>query len=286
MAQESSATDQFMSGLNSDGLIVPVKAATIFAAHEASQFLSGAIIPVVNAPNGVLQVPELTSVDATKVSSEADPGVDVTVTTPGGTKNTIVANLYAARTVLRDLGAIDPTEIGRVLGNAVAKKFDLDVMAAMVNMPQQENAESSGDLTVKELMKAVGNIRANGETGKLYAVVNAAVYSELMNDIGSSAFAGSQLQNGVYANGFLGNIAGVDCYVSSYLNDTNIGLSSKNAQAAVFSADAFRIAMQKNVDVESARRPEAVGTDIVASLHAAVAAIDTAARGTMIINAS
>ena len=284
MAQNSSVTDQYMSVINSDAMIVPVKAATVFAAHEASPFLGGNIIPVVNAPNGVLQVPELTSVDASKISSEADPGTDVTVTTPGGTKNTIVSNLYAARTVLRDLGAVDAQEVGRVLGNAVAKKFDIDVIAAMTGCTEQENAESSRDLTVKELMKAAGNIRANGETGKLFALINAAVYGELMNNIGSSAFAGGNFQDSVYANGRIGNIAGIECYTTSYLNDTNTGLSSHNVQAAVISADAFRIAMQKNVDVEMGRRPEAVGMDVVASLHAGVAAIDAANRGVLIVD--
>tara|TARA_R110002020_G_scaffold475902_1_gene714010 strand:- start:2327 stop:3187 length:861 start_codon:yes stop_codon:yes gene_type:complete len=286
MAQGASTTDQYMSVLNSDALIVPVKAATVYAAHEASLFLGGNIIPIVNAPNGVLQVPELTSVDATKVSSEADPGVDITVTTPGGAKNLVATNLYAARTVLRDLGAIDPQEVGRVLGNSVAKKFDLDVMANMAGCTEQENAESGGDLTVKELMKAIGTIRGNGETGKLYGLVNAAVYAELMNNIGSNAFAGGNFQDTAMASGFLGTVAGVDLFTTSYLNDTNVGLSSHNVQAAVFSQDAFRIAMQKNVDVEIARRAEAVGSDVVASLHAGIGGIDAGNRGVLIINES
>ena len=42
--------------------------------------------------------------------------------------------------------------------------------------------------------------------------------------------------------------------------------------------------MQKNVDVEMGRRPEAVGMDVVASLHAGVAAIDAANRGVLIVD--
>ena len=284
MAQNSTATDQYMSVINSDSLIVPVKAATVYAAHEASLFLGGNIIPVVNAPNGVLQVPELTAVDASKISTEADPGVDVAVTTPGGTKNTIVSNLYAARTVLRDLGAVDPQEVGRVLGNAVAKKFDQDVMAAMASCAEQENTETSRDLTVKEIMKAIGTIRANGETGKLFGLVSASVYAELMNDIGSNAFAGGKFQDTAMQTGFLGTVAGVDLFTTSYLTDGNTGLSSHNVQAAIFSQDAFRIGMQKNVDIAIAPRIEAVGKDVVASLHAGVAAIDAANRGVLILD--
>jgi hypothetical protein len=57
-------------------------------------------------------------------------------------------------------------------------------------------------------------------------------------------------------------------FVSSYLT-TGI---------AVFGQDAMRIGMQKNIDLEVGRRPEAVGFDVVASLHAAVGLID-AGRG-------
>jgi len=45
----------------------------------------------------------------------------------------------------------------------------------------------------------------------------------------------------------------------------------------------MRIAMQKNVDIEVARRPEAVGSDIVSSLHAGVGVID-AGRGVKMVN--
>jgi hypothetical protein len=45
----------------------------------------------------------------------------------------------------------------------------------------------------------------------------------------------------------------------------------------------MRIAMFKNVDLEIARRAEAVGNDIVANLHAGVGVID-ANRGVKLVN--
>jgi hypothetical protein len=45
----------------------------------------------------------------------------------------------------------------------------------------------------------------------------------------------------------------------------------------------MRVAMFKNVDLEVARRAEAVGNDIVASLHAGVGVVD-AARGVKLVN--
>lgn len=275
------ANSAYTSGFNTDALFVPAKAATIYAAHESSLFLGGQLIPVVNAPNGVLQVPELAAVAATKLTSEAGTGVDLDTVLSADTKNLITSNLYAARSVVRDLGNIDPQEIGRVLGNSVSAKFDADVVAAMANLTGQEI--TSGTLDLEEIFAAVGTIRGNGETGQLYGIVAAGAYASLMAAIGSTSYAGGDLFQGqALRSGFFGQIAGVQCFVSSYLNDTNTGVTGTNM--AIFSADAMRIGMQKNIDLEIGRRPEAVGFDVVASLHAGVGLID-ANRGVLIKDA-
>jgi len=280
------AQTNYISTLNFEELQVPVKASTVFAAHESSIFLGGQLIPVVNAPTGVLRVPELAAVTAETVTRGGSNVDDLSVLTPSPTKNDIDVDLYAARSVLRDLGSIDANEIGRVLGNAVSTAFDKAVIAAIGGATtEQENAESGGDLTVDEIFKAVGTIRGNGETGQLYGLVSTTVYNELMKDIGSTSYAGGDFQTEAMRSGFMGNIGGVQMFVTSYLTDANAGLSSHNVQCAIFGADAYRIAMQKNVDVEIARRAEAVGFDVVASLHAGVGAID-AGRSVLIINES
>ena len=278
------AQTNYISSLNSDALLVPVKTATVYAAHEQSMFLGGQVIPVVNAPNGVAQVPELASVTAQEVTAGGSNVDDLSVLTPADTKNTIQCNLYGARSVIRDLGNIDPAEVGRSLGNAVATAFDKSVMGVIgANTTEQEIA--SGDLDLDEIFKAVGTIRANGEMGQLYGIVNAAEYGTLMSAIGSAAYAGGDFQTEALRNSNIGVIAGVQFFVSSHLTDANTGLSSHNVKACVFGADAYRIAMQKNVDIEVARRAEAVGVDCVASLHAAAGAID-ANRSVLIINES
>lgn len=271
--------DSYISATNTDALFVPAKAATVYAAHESSLFLGGELIPVVNAPNGVLQVPELAAVTASSITSGIT--TDVAVTNPADTKNTISCDLYAARAVVRDLGAIDPAEIGRSLGNAVSAAFDKAVAGVMGSLTAQEI--TAGDLDIAEIAAAVATIRGAGETGQLYGVVGTDAYAALMNDIGGSAFAGGDLFQGqALRSGFFGNIMGVQLFVSSYLNATNTGVTG--AKAAIFSKDAMRVAMQKNVDLEIARRAEAVGNDVVASLHAGVGLID-AARGVLIQDA-
>lgn len=270
-----------------ESLVVNTKAATVYTAHENSLFLGGNLIPQVSVPAGstTAQVPLMGSVTAEKLTS-ADPDAldDFSALTITDTKRTIEADIYAARHVLRDLGGIDPQETGRVLGNAIQTKFDKDVMAVIGSLTGQEIAGTgTNDLDVAEIQTAVGTIRGNGETGPLFGIVGAGSYAALMADIGSNSFAGGEFQNTAMRNGFFGTIAGVQMFVSSYLDATNTGVT--NAKAAIFGADAMRIAMFKNVDIEVARRPEAVGFDIVANLHAGVGLVD-ANRGVIIKDAS
>jgi hypothetical protein len=280
--------DLYVSANNTSALFVPAKAATVYAAHEQSLFLGGEMIPVVNAPNGVLQVPFLAGVSASSLAGNfggSDAG-DVGVTNPADTKNTISADLIAARSVVRDLGNIDPSEIGRSLGNAVADKFDAAVMDALGNLTAQEAADAAGKgvMDISDIATAVQTIRGAGETGQLYGVIAHTEYAALMADIGSTAFAGGDLFQGqALRSGFFGNIFGVQLFVTSKMTDANTGVT--NPMAAIFGADAMRIAMQKNVDLEIARRAEAVGNDVVASLHAGVGVVD-ANRGVMILNAA
>lgn len=271
--------DSYISALNSDELFVPAKAATVYAAHEGSLFLGGQLIPVVNAPNGVLQVPKLTKPAADVL--DTDFTADVAVTNPAASEVNIVAGLYAVRSVVRDLGNIDPVEIGRAGGQGVSAAWDAAVCGIMGSLTAQEI--TSGDLDLAEVAAAVATIRGAGETGQLYGVISTNAYAALMAEIGSAAFAGGDgFQSQALRSGFFGNLMGVQTFVSSYLNDTNTGVTG--TKMAIFGADAMRIGMQKNVDLEIARRAEAVGWDVVASLHAGVGLVD-AGRGVLIQDA-
>ena len=277
------ANSAYGSGINLDALMVNTKAATVFTAHENSLFLGGSLIPAVNVPAGsvVAQVPLMGSVTATKISAEATPGVDLDSVLPTDTKRTINVDLHASRMVLRDLGGADAGEMGRILGNSIQASFDKDVAGVMGSLTGQEI--TAGNLDLDEIFAAVATIRGAGETGNLYGVVSTNAYAALMSNIGSTAYAGGDFQTEALRNGFVGNIAGVQCFVSSYLNDTNTGVTG--TKMAVFGQDAMRIAMQKNVDLEVERRAAAVGFDVVASLHAGVGLVD-AARGVLIKDAA
>ncbi len=278
------ANSAYGSGLNLDAMVVPVKAATVYAAHENSLYLPGAIVPKIEVPAGSnsAQVPLMGSVTATTITSEAAPGTDFETVLPSDTKKTINLSLHAARTVLRDLGGIDTADMGRIMGNAIATAVDKEITSKFVGMTEQEI--TAGNLDTDEIFSAVATIRGNGEGGQLFGIVSTDAYANLMTSIGSNSFAGGEFQNTAMRNGFFGTIAGVQCFVSSYLNNTVLG-SAVNPKMAIFSGDAMRMAAQGGVSVEVARRPEAVGFDVVASMAQGAILVD-ASRSVIIIDQS
>jgi hypothetical protein len=275
------ANSAYGSGLNLDALMVPVQAATVFAAQEQSLYLPGTLVPMVDVPAGSAsaQVAVMGSVAASTITAEAAPGVDFDSVLPTDTKKTIDLDLIAARTVLRDLGGVDVNDMGRIMGNAIAAAVDTKISAEMANLTQQEVTQ---DL-LKEFYAAVGTIRNAGETGPLAAVVSAAAYADFMEIIGSAAFAAADLQNAAMRTGALGVIAGVPVFTSAYLNDTNTGVTG--TKAAIFGMEALRGATQGGVKLEVERRAAAVGNDVVASIAFGVTTLD-ATRGVLIKDAA
>lgn len=278
------ANSEYASGINLDAMMVPVKANTVFAAHEASLYLSGQIVPMVQVPAGSAsaQVPVMGSVSATVVTAaggETDPGADFETVLPSDTKKTISLDLHAARAVVRDLGGVNTDEISRILGNAIAKSADETVTKQLGELTAQEI--TSGNLDLDEIFAAIATIRGAGETGQLFGIVSTDAYANLMTAIGNQAYAGGDFQTEALRNGFVGRIAGVNTFVSSYLNNTVMSGIVTNPKMAIFSQDAIRGAIQGGVNLEVERRAAAVGFDVVASAAFGCDAID-ASRGVII----
>ena len=269
--------NEYGSGINLTALMIPTQAATVYAAQEASLYLPGTMIPIVEVNEGsaTAQIAVMGSVAATTItnngdgSAETDPGADFPTILPSNTAVNLNLDLIAARSVIRDLGRADFNDFGRILGNSIASAVDARVSA---NLGALGTVAPSANL-LDDLYDAIGTIRDAGETGPLSCVVSAAKYGDFMKVIGNAGFAGSETQNAAMRSGFLGMIAGVPCYVSSHFNATNTGLTTPDF--AVFSQDAVRMATQGGVKVEFERQAAAVGTNIVASIAFASGVIDT-----------
>ena len=280
------ANAAYGSGLNLDALMVPVQAATVYAAQEQSLYLPGTLIPMVDVPAGSAsaQVAVMGSVTATTITAveEVAPGADLETVLPTDAKKSIDLELIAARTVLRDFGGVDVNDMGRIMGNSIAAAVDTKISAEFANLTQQEVDPATGDI-LDEFFKAVGAIRNAGEMGPLAAVVSAAAYADFMKVIGSDAYAAADVQNAAMRTGALGTIAGVPCFVSAHLNDTNTGVTG--TKAAIFGQEALRGATQGGVKLEVERRAAAVGNDVVSSIAFGIETLD-ATRGILLKDAA
>lgn len=256
----------FNTAYDLSALMVPTKAAAVYAAQENSLFMNGFIIPNIVVPAGSFsaQVPVFAKTVAVKLSQPAaDHDVDdIASTKVVATSNTITLDLFAARDTLRDLGGVNPTELGRVLGNAVAQKYDDAVVVELLTATNTVTA--TGILTLDPLWDAAATIRQAGEMGPLMAIVSPAYAALLMKAIGGAAFAGGDYQTEALRNGFVTKVAGISVFQSAHMT----------ALGVVFGADAMRTASQGGLDMEMQRRAEAVGTDIVASYAGAAGLID------------
>lgn len=263
-------------------LVTNTKASTVYAAHESSLYLPGGIIPIVSVGAGSItaQVPSLAEGSAAEVESGSFANDDFTANAVTGSAQNITASVYAARTILRDAGGVDPMEVGRVLGNSVAKKFDQGVTALFNDFTTGNGSNAavtgtgtSNALKVADMFKAAASLRGSGVQEQLTAVLHPEQVYALMGDLNSSSFAASDAQNEAMRNGFVGTIAGINVYQSSYVT-ADESASDHLWEGIVFGGDAMRLAIFNNVQVEVQRRASAVGNDVVASLTAGAGVVD------------
>lgn len=268
------------SAINLESLLINTRAEAVFAAHESSLYLPGGIIKSQAVPAGssVLQVPFINEAAAPEYEVSGAPfgADDFTANALTDVKLTFNVGLYAARNILRDLGGIDAGMIGGQLGKSVAKKFDQDVTAKFDDFTTHTAIEGSGTnnvLKVQDLFKAAATLRSANVSSPLKAVLHPEQVYALMTELTGTAFAASDAQNQAMREGFVGKIAGIDVYQSAYVT-ADESAADHLWNGLVFAEDAMIIGIQRNIDVEMARRPEAVGMDIVASLMATVGVVD------------
>lgn len=202
-------------------------------------------------------VTEGDEVSNTAVSTD---GVTLTVSTVG--IRTLVTDLVkasAASNVVADLG--------RLFGEAIAKKMDQDLMALFANFTNNVG-EWDGALTAATIAKAVAKLRANAvPSDALACVVHPYVGYDLKANL-TNTFVNPNpgiIQNEAMQMGYLGTLFGVPVFESS--NVPEVGGSPGDHYSAVFHRDALGLAMIGDIMIETQRRASFIGDDVVASAH-------------------
>jgi hypothetical protein len=271
------------------GLLVSAKQDAIFAGYESSIYLPGVITDIHNVPAGSVtaQIPKFSAVATTSVETEvhgatsaAIAELDIINVAAAGVD--VSAQSYAARAMLKDLGGMNAGNVGTVLGRAVSEKFDTDFSALFTSVTNSVGAAGAG-LTVALLAQAVQKVRASKFAGQLWMVLHPSQVEDILLELAGTAAipgSGSDAMNEALRNGIVGSLFGANIIQSASL----VKDGSDDFTGCVWAENAFGVAMFKGLDVVSAQNITGLGTDIVASLHAKAALVDTT-RACKIISA-
>ena len=234
-----------------DDLFANIIAQARFTAEEES-LMMGLVTQynIGDEAGKTIQVPKYPAITAADLTE----GTDMSSTTVSTSSVSITVGEVGAQVVLTDLaamGAGNPAEeLGTVLGNAIATKMDVDLIALFDGFSTALGAAGQ-EITVADLFKAAATLRNNKAQGEIFAVVNPFQAYQLKANL-TNTFAnpnGGDAQNTAMVNAYVGTIAGIDVYESA-----NVAVDGNDdAKGAVFSREALAIAMKRDFQIEAQR---------------------------------
>tara|TARA_R100000278_G_scaffold4050_1_gene7056 strand:- start:1852 stop:2697 length:846 start_codon:yes stop_codon:yes gene_type:complete len=197
--------------------------------------------------------------EATDLSNTAINPSSVTIT---ASENGIMTTLtdLARNSAPRNVAA----DIGKLFGEAIAKKIDTDLTALFDGFSTAVGAADAA-LTVAKLFESVANLRNSAvPISDVSAVLHPMIAYDLKANL-TNTFANSNandLANEALRNGFVGRIAGVPIYETSNLDNTGTTGDYKNG---VFHRDALGLAMMQDLKIETQRDASLRADEIVAT---------------------
>jgi len=177
----------------------------------------------------------------------------------------------AIRTLVTDLAVASAAsnvvgDLGRLFGEAIARKVDTDLLALMSGFSGTVGAVDAA-LSAAVIAKAAATLRARGVPAQdLACVVNPYVAYDLKANL-TNTFAnpnGGLVQNEAMSTGYVGMLFGIPVYESSLIANNG---TTGDYVGGVFHREALGLAMIGDINIETQRRASFLGTDIVASMH-------------------
>jgi N4-gp56 family major capsid protein len=249
-------------------LLPAITAEAMFVANERS--IMRGLVKNYNIPasNGKTITVPIYPVQSAAALTEGDEVSNTAVSTDGVT---LTVSTVAIRTMITDLVRASSAsnvvaDMGRLFGEAIAKKMDQDLLALFSGFSVGVGGASTA-FSAAILAQAVAKLRANAVPGDALAcVVNPYVAYDLKSAL-TNTFANPNagvIQNEAMQTGYVGTLFGVPVFESSNIANTG---TAGDYVGAVFHRDALGLAMIGDISIETQRRASFVGDDIVASAH-------------------
>ena len=204
------------------------------------------------------QVAAAAVADATDLSNTAINPSSVTITASEvGIMTTLtdLARNSAPRNVAGD--------IGKLFGEAIAKKMDQDLLALFDGFSTAVGTDSAA-LSPATIFNAASTLRALGlPVEETYCVLHPKVAFDLKSGL-TNTFAGlsTDLSNEALRGGFIGQIAGIKIFETGNMANTGTGGDFKGG---MFHKDALGLAMMQDIKIETQRDASLRADEIVAT---------------------
>jgi N4-gp56 family major capsid protein len=245
-------------------LYTEIVAEALFVASEQS-IMRGLVRNYTIAGGGKsVEVPIYSTVSAAAVNE----ATDLSNTAVNPTSVTITASEVGIMTTLTDLARNSSSrnvaaDIGRLFGEAIAKKMDTDLTALFDGFSSSIGGAGQ-ELTVDKIFQAVATLRQANVPGPYYGVLNPKVAYNVKKNL-TNTFVNpnpNDLTNEALRTGYIGNIAGVQIFETSNVDGTT---DTDNCKGAVFSQDALGLAMMQDLKIETQRDASLRADEIVAT---------------------
>jgi len=214
----------------------------------------------------VFSVPKYPAVTAAAVAEATDLS-NTSVSTSEATmtlgEHGVMVTLtdFSRDTSVRDVAA----DIGRTLGEAIAKRMDQDIIALFTGFSTDKGAGTSSEITLANLFAAQATLRNSAAPDMDNASVVLHPYqayqlkSVLTNTYGGST--NNVPDNDALQSGFVGRIAGMNVYESANITVD----ASGDAIGAAFVPAALGLAIRNEFKLEYERDASLRATEIVAT---------------------
>ena len=216
-----------------------------------------------------VEVPIYSAVSAAAVSEGSDlysPAIDPT-------SKTITCSEHGIMTTLTDLGRNAAprnvaADIGKLFGEAIAKKIDKDLTALFGGFSTTVGSASTV-MSASLIFQAVAKLRANSVPAEnLAAVIHPNVAFDLKSGL-TNTFANPNagVGNEILRSALVGSIAGVPIFETSNMTDSsgNDPATTGDFKGAVFHPDALGLAMMQDLKIEVQRDASLRADEIVAT---------------------
>lgn len=161
-------------------------------------------------------------------------------------------------------------DVGRLFGEAIARKIDKDLTAKFANFTTNVVGSSnilaiSATISASDVFKAVAKLRSAGvPSSDLALVVHPSVGYDLKANI-TNTYAnpnGGLIQNQAMAAGFLGTLAGVPVYETANMDNNG---TTGDYVGGLFHRDALGFGLMQDINIETQRDALMRGDALVAS---------------------